>query len=75
MIDGIRNAINPKRREEHITDIHYRLISKYQEVPQWWYLLVFFSSLGMAFATLIIYVPEAPKWVHSFLEPSLMIRH
>ena len=44
-------------------DIHYNLISKYPEVPQWWYGIVFFISFVMAFVALVVYVPEAPKWV------------
>jgi hypothetical protein len=53
----------PQRSEAKATDIHSRLIRVYPEVPQWWYAIVFLVSFALAFAALIIYVPEAPKWV------------
>lgn len=65
MLDAIKTTVQPKRRQEQFTDIHYRLISVYPEVPQWWYLAVFVISFAMAFAALVVYVPEAPKWVYS----------
>lgn len=67
MSDAIKNTFQPKRREEQLTDIHYRLISVYPEVPQWWYITVFVISFAVAFAALTVYVPEAPKWVYGFL--------
>jgi hypothetical protein len=63
MLDAIQNTFQPKRRKEQITDIHFKLISKYPEVPQWWYVVVFLISFVLAFVGLLIYVPEAPKWV------------
>lgn len=63
ILEGIKNTVKPKRYKLQATDIHYTLISKYPEVPQWWYGIVFFISLGMALVGLIVYVPEAPKWV------------
>ena len=63
MMEGIKNMFKPKRHEQEITDIHCALISKYPEVPQWWYGIVFFISFGMAFVALAVYVPDAPKWV------------
>lgn len=33
------------------------------DVPLWWYAVVYFVSFGMAFAALVRYVPDAPKWV------------
>jgi len=63
MLEGIRNTFKPKRCKIQMMDIHYNLISKYPEVPQWWYGIVFFISFVMAFVALVVYVPEAPKWV------------
>ena len=67
----MKNTLFPSRRRERLTDVHYRLISKYSEVPQWWYGLVFIGSVIMAFVALTIYVPEAPKWVCPYSEHAL----
>ena len=66
MIDGIKKSFHTKGRGQGVTDIHYQLISKYPEVPHWWYVVVFVVSLAMAFAGLTIYVSDAPKWVFLF---------
>ncbi|KAI0746554.1 OPT oligopeptide transporter [Daedaleopsis nitida] len=36
------------RSEQEIDDPHYIEMKKYKEVPQWWYGLLFFVSLGVA---------------------------
>jgi OPT oligopeptide transporter protein len=65
IVEALKNTVQPKRRKERLTDIHYRLISVYPEVPQWWYICVFIISFVMAYVALVKYVPEAPKWVDS----------
>ena len=72
IVEAIKNTVIPSRRKERLTDVHYRLISKYSEVPQWWYGLVFLGSTVMAFIALTVYVPEAPKWVCPYSEQALI---
>jgi OPT oligopeptide transporter protein len=63
VLDALKNTFSSKNRREQFTDIHCTLISRYSEVPQWWYATIFILSFVPAFVTLFVYVPESPKWV------------
>ncbi|RMZ89737.1 hypothetical protein DV736_g3039, partial [Chaetothyriales sp. CBS 134916] len=43
-------------------DIHMRLISKYREAPDWWYLVLFVVSVGLGLATVLRYPSQLPWW-------------
>ncbi|KAF8264397.1 OPT oligopeptide transporter protein-domain-containing protein [Lactarius quietus] len=43
-------------------DIHTRLMSVYKEVPNWWYLTIFFIMFGFGVATIEISHTKLPIW-------------
>ncbi|KAH8896634.1 OPT family small oligopeptide transporter [Thozetella sp. PMI_491] len=43
-------------------DIHMKMIKKYDEAPDWWYLVLFVLALGLGFATCAAYDSQLPWW-------------
>lgn len=43
-------------------DIHMRLMAKYQDAPEWWYLTLFVISLALGLATALGYDSQLPWW-------------
>ncbi|KAF8258943.1 OPT oligopeptide transporter protein-domain-containing protein [Lactarius quietus] len=43
-------------------DIHARLMSVYKDVPNWWYLAIFFTMLGFGVAAMEIWHTQFPVW-------------
>ncbi|KAK0566506.1 hypothetical protein OC861_003196 [Tilletia horrida] len=43
-------------------DIHARLMARYKEVPNWWYLAVFLVSVAMGFAATLAWPTHHPAW-------------
>ncbi|KAJ4415989.1 hypothetical protein N0V82_007015 [Gnomoniopsis sp. IMI 355080] len=43
-------------------DIHMRLMAKYQDAPEWWYLALFVISLALGLATALGYDSQLPWW-------------
>lgn len=43
-------------------DIHLRLMRKYKEAPEWWFVLVFLGSFGMGMAASQAYDTHLPWW-------------
>lgn len=62
-------------------DVHMRLMKKYAEAPDWWYLGLFLVSLGLGFATTEGYASQLPWWAFvvailmalAFVIPTTMI--
>jgi OPT family oligopeptide transporter len=48
----------PSRR----SDIHARLMSKYKEVPQWWYMVIFLGTFVFAIVPILWWPSELPVW-------------
>lgn len=51
-----------KRSVKDEPDIHARLMSRYPEVPVWWYLAIFLVSFGMAVPAVYCYETSLPVW-------------
>ncbi|KAK0547259.1 hypothetical protein OC846_003270 [Tilletia horrida] len=43
-------------------DIHARLMSRYKEVPNWWYLTTFLVSIALGFAATLAWPTHHPWW-------------
>ncbi|KAF8257233.1 OPT oligopeptide transporter [Lactarius quietus] len=43
-------------------DIHVRLMSVYKEVPDWWYLTIFFTMFGFGVVAIEVWQTELPVW-------------
>lgn len=43
-------------------DIHARLMSKYKQVPEWWYMIIFVSMFAMGVIAIEIWHTEFPVW-------------
>ncbi|KAG6331009.1 hypothetical protein ID866_8080 [Astraeus odoratus] len=43
-------------------DIHARLMSRYKQVPEWWYMLIFVSMFTIGIITIEIWNAELPVW-------------
>ncbi|KAK7932488.1 OPT family small oligopeptide transporter [Apiospora marii] len=43
-------------------DIHLRLMKKYQDAPDWWYLMLFVGSIAMGLGTVLGYNSQLPWW-------------
>ncbi|KAE8216747.1 hypothetical protein CF327_g119 [Tilletia walkeri] len=43
-------------------DIHARLMSRYREVPNWWYLATFLVSFAMALVAILVWPTRLPWW-------------
>ncbi|KAG6360398.1 hypothetical protein INS49_011457 [Diaporthe citri] len=43
-------------------DIHMKLMKKYQDAPDWWYLALFAISMGLGLATALGYDSQLPWW-------------
>ncbi|PSR99230.1 OPT family small oligopeptide transporter [Coniella lustricola] len=45
-------------------DIHMKLMSKYQEAPEWWYLALSVVSTALGLATVLGYNSQLPWWAY-----------
>jgi OPT family small oligopeptide transporter len=43
-------------------DIHKRLMNKYEEAPDWWYLILFIVMLALSFVTVCAWDTGLPAW-------------
>jgi OPT family small oligopeptide transporter len=44
-------------------DVHSRLMSKYKEVPDWWFLLILVSTIVLSIIFLCIFPLDTPVWL------------
>ena len=51
-----------RRSLTEMPDIHARLMSKYQEVPDWWYAVIFVSMFVFAIISIEVWPTELPVW-------------
>ena len=49
-------------RNQGADDIHMRLMRKYKEVPEWWYLSVFVSMIALSLVTVLAYETQLAAW-------------
>lgn len=45
-------------------DVHMRLMKKYQEAPEWWYLALFVISVALGLATALGFDSQMPWWAY-----------
>ncbi|KAK9319689.1 OPT oligopeptide transporter protein-domain-containing protein [Lipomyces orientalis] len=58
-----KSLLHPNRKAlDDYDDPHSRLMSKYAEVPDWWYLIIFVVSWGSIFAALYAWPTTVPAW-------------
>ncbi|KAI8801477.1 OPT oligopeptide transporter protein-domain-containing protein [Cladochytrium replicatum] len=50
--DGVGNTTD---EFDYETDVHMRLMSKYAEVPTWWYMVLFLSMIGLSILTVHVW--------------------
>lgn len=43
-------------------DVHFRLMKNYKDVPDWWFIIVFFVFFAMSIATVRAWNTELPVW-------------
>ncbi|KAF4623380.1 hypothetical protein D9613_001379 [Agrocybe pediades] len=43
-------------------DIHARLMSRYPQVPEWWYLIIFVSMFALGIISIEVWPTEMPVW-------------
>ncbi|KAG7662811.1 uncharacterized protein J8A68_003665 [[Candida] subhashii] len=56
-----KDIIKYIKREEK-PDVHARLMKAYKECPDWWYVVVFFVTFGMAIAVCRAWPTDMPIW-------------
>lgn len=61
-----------KSTREHEPDIHMKLMTKYKETPEWWYLALLVISLGFGLATVLGYPSQMPC-EYRFRYPSILL--
>ncbi|KAH6991340.1 OPT oligopeptide transporter protein-domain-containing protein [Ilyonectria sp. MPI-CAGE-AT-0026] len=44
-------------------DVHYRLMSAYNEVPDWWYLAIATVAMALGFASIYAWPTNIPGWI------------
>ena len=54
--------IQSRRSLSEMPDIHARLMSKYKEVPDWWYGMIFLSMFAFAVISIEVWPSELPVW-------------
>lgn len=62
-IDFYQGLRHGKGNYEGAMDVHSRLMSKYKEVPDWWFLLILLGALVVSIVFLQIYPLNTPVWV------------
>ncbi|GAM42048.1 OPT oligopeptide transporter family protein [Talaromyces pinophilus] len=62
-IDFYQGLRHGKGNYEGAMDVHSRLMSKYKEVPDWWFLLILLVALVVSIVFLQIYPLDTPVWV------------
>lgn len=45
-------------------DVHMRLMKKYKDAPDWWYLVLFVISVCLGLATVLAYPSQLPWWAY-----------
>ncbi|KAI5994878.1 OPT oligopeptide transporter protein-domain-containing protein [Pisolithus marmoratus] len=58
-----KQICNQSRRSMHEqADIHARLMSKYKQVPEWWYMLIFVTMFVIGVVSIEFWHTELPVW-------------
>lgn len=75
LFDGkaIWNRLRAARNQED--DVHMRLIKRYPDAPDWWYLTIFLIMLALAFTICLAWDSQLPWWglIVSIIIPAIWI--
>lgn len=63
LIDFYQGLRYGKGNYEGAMDVHSRIMSKYKEVPDWWFLLILVVTLVLSMIFLKIYPIDTPYWL------------
>ncbi|KAI0419524.1 OPT family small oligopeptide transporter [Xylaria grammica] len=53
-----------KQARSQEDDVHMRLMKKYKDSPDWWYLVLFVIMIGLSFAVCTAWPTEFPAWAY-----------
>ncbi|KAH8648569.1 OPT oligopeptide transporter protein-domain-containing protein [Xylariales sp. PMI_506] len=62
-VDFYQGLRRGKGNYEGATDVHNRLMSRYAEVPDWWFLLILVAAVVVSVVFLSIYPLDTPVWM------------
>jgi OPT family small oligopeptide transporter len=62
-VDFFRGLISRRSNFEGKKDVHSRMIAKYGEVPDWWFVLVFLITLVLSIVFVTHYPVDTPVWL------------
>ena len=62
-VDFYKGLRHGKGNYEGAMDVHSRLMSKYKEVPDWWFLVILFGAIIVSIVFLEIYPLDTPVWL------------
>ncbi|KIM98283.1 hypothetical protein OIDMADRAFT_43346 [Oidiodendron maius Zn] len=62
-VDFYKGLRYGKGNYEGAMDVHSRLMSKYKEVPDWWFLLILVGSIVLSIIFLEIFPIDTPVWL------------
>ncbi|KAI0271688.1 small oligopeptide transporter [Gloeopeniophorella convolvens] len=54
--------VQSRRSLSEQPDIHARLMSRYKEVPEWWYLVIFLSMFAFGIISIEVWPTQFPVW-------------
>ncbi|XP_006455006.1 oligopeptide transporter protein OPT variant 1 [Agaricus bisporus var. bisporus H97] len=54
--------IQARRSLHEQADVHARLMSRYRQVPEWWYLIVFLSMFALGVICIEVWPTQMPVW-------------
>lgn len=61
-VDLYKSLFKRKGAYEGYDDPHTRMMSKYPEAPDWWFLVIFAITIAIAIVCLKVYPMETPVW-------------
>ncbi len=62
-VDFYKGLRHGKGNYEDATDVHNRLMSRYKEVPDWWFLCILAAAVVVSVVFLKIYPLDTPVWL------------
>ena len=62
-VDFYKGLRHGKGNYEGAMDVHSRLMARYKEVPDWWFLLILFGAIIVSIVFLEIYPLDTPVWL------------
>jgi len=54
--------VQARRSMDEQPDIHARLMARYPQVPEWWYLIIFLSMFGIGIISIEVWPTQMPVW-------------